>query len=439
MTVVVSMKDVGPSRKQLTIEVPGSVVEEETKKVTREFGRQVRLPGFRPGKVPPGVVRKRFAQQIDKEVADRLLPRYWFQAKEEKALEPLLPPEVDEVGEIVPGEPLTFTATVDVRPEIELGELGEFDLPEAPVEPSDEEVGEVLDGLRREVADWRPVERAAARGDLVRARITELTDGDEETEPEPDSLEVEVGDPNVWEELSLALTGLGADQSARFSHRPPSAGGGDQPAPERHFEVEVQEVKEKDLPELDDAFAQKVGDFETVDALRERVVENLRARKKGERRDEREKALMEQLRQRYRVDLPRGVVDHEVEHLVNDYASNLAQRGVDVENVDIDWRQVATEARPEAEKRVHNRLILDAIAEREGLDLSAEEFEEGLAAVARMQEASVPQVRRAMDEAGRLEGFRRQLRRNKVIRRLLGEETEEPDSASEVAESSTTP
>ena len=121
MSVVLSLEDVGPCRKQLRVEVPAPAVEAETERVIREYGQRVRLPGFRKGKVPVELVRRRFAKDIEQEVKERLLPRYWKQAQAESAIEPLLPPEVDEVAELEPGLPLTFTATVETRPRIELG------------------------------------------------------------------------------------------------------------------------------------------------------------------------------------------------------------------------------------------------------------------------------------------------------------------------------
>ena len=116
MSVVLSVEDVGPCRKQLKVEVPAPAVEAETLRVVHDYGQKVRLPGFRQGKVPTELVRRRFAKEIDQEVKERLLPRYWRQAQAESSIEPLLPPEVEEVSDLAPGEPLTFTATVETRP-----------------------------------------------------------------------------------------------------------------------------------------------------------------------------------------------------------------------------------------------------------------------------------------------------------------------------------
>src|SRR5215207_1900003 len=217
MSVVVSIQDVGPCRKQLTVEVPAPAVEAETQRVVQEYGRRAKIPGFRQGKVPAHVVRQRFAKDIEHEVIERLLPRYWKQAQAESSIDPLLPPELAEDPELRPGEPFTFTALVEVRPPIELRNIKDFELPDPSVEPGSMEVDEKLDELRKQLAEWVPVERSAGRGDLVVAEITELTpalhapEGEQPgEEPKTETVQVEVGDERVWEELSAVLQGMSA-------------------------------------------------------------------------------------------------------------------------------------------------------------------------------------------------------------------------------------
>lgn len=431
MSVVVSLQDVGPCRKQLTVEVPAPAVEAETQRVIQEFGRRARIPGFRQGKVPSKVVRQRFAKDIEKEVIDRLLPRYWRQAQAESSIDPLLPPEVEEVRDLQPGEPLTFVATVETRPQIELRNIRDFDLPNPSTDPGTAEVEDAIEDLRRRLADWVPVERPAVRGDLVTAEITSLTGahgepGEEAHEAKSDTITVEVGDPQVWEELTVALSGLSAGQETTFSRRhehPPEAEGGQPVVHEQTFRVRATAVKERDLPPPDDEFAARVSqDFTTFEELREAVSRRLRHNKTEQRSEERQRALLDQLRERHPLDLPQGVVRKEVQSLVQDYAESLARRGVNLDQAHIDWNRVAEDMMPMAEQRVHARLLLDAVAESESIQVSEEEFERTLAVVARAQNTSTPQLRRALDEDGRLAGFRAQLRREKTIRHLLGEE-----------------
>lgn len=441
MSVVVSVQDLGPCRKQLTIAVPAPAVEAETERVLQEYGKKVRIPGFRKGKVPSELVRRRFQKDIEHEVVERLLPRYWRQAQAESEIDPLLPPEVERVEELRPGESLTFVASVDTRPAIELRNLTDFALPSPEVEPGEVEIEEAMDELRRAAGAWVPVERPAARGDLVSTRIAELTGGGdggdrgdgEEAAPEQ-LLEIEVGNPQVWEELSLALTGLAAGQETRFTRREAHETPEGRHEHERRFRVHAEAVKEREPAPLDDELATRVSaDFKTLPELRQAVVRRLRAQKEEQRREARQKALLDQLRERHPVELPQRVVDQEVEKLLNEYAEGLARQGVDLERSQIDWQELAGGMRPLAERRVHARLILDAVAEAEGIEVDETEFESTLAALARAQGSSTPALRKTLDEQGRLSTFRSQLRRDKAIRHLLGE-LRQPELAEAVEE-----
>lgn len=429
MSVVVSQQDVGPCRKQLTVEVPAPAVEAETQRVVQEYGRRVRIPGFRQGKVPANVVRQRFAKDIEQEVIERLLPRYWRQAQAESSIDPLLPPELAEEPVLKPGEPFTFTAVVETRPQIEIRNIQDFDLPDPSTEPGTMEIDDKVEELRKQLSDWVPVERPASRGDLVVAEITELTEGLHGETPQTETVQVEIGDERVWEEISAALQGASAGQEVTFDRHEPAVQHGDHehPARDRKFRVSVTAVKERDLPPLDDEFAKKVSpEFEGMDQLREAISTRLRAMKNDERREARQRALLDQLRERHPLELPRGVVQKEVESLVQDYAESLARRGVDVENAGMDWNAVANEMLPLAERRVHARLLLDAISDAESVQVGEEEFELTLAALARARNTTTPALRKSMDENGQLATLRSQLRREKTIRRLLGEEAGAP-------------
>jgi trigger factor len=439
MSVVLSIEDVGPCRKELRIEVPGPAVDAETERVVADYRKRVRLPGFRPGKVPTGVVRQRFQEDIDQEVVERLVPRYWRQAEAEAGLEPITQPELAGVEDHEPGEPLVFRARVEVRPEIELGDLSGFELPDPPAEPTDEEVDAALEELRRQAGDWVPVERPAGQGDLVAVEIDETTEG-EGKKAEPATIEVEVGSPRVWEELSVALSGLSEGQKGEFTRMDEEEGR----VRERTFRFQVRGVKERELPELDDELAQEIGEFESVEALTQAVRQRLAHQKSHDRHHAREKALLDQLRERHPLTLPEGLVDAEAQKLTQEYAESLARQGVDLEKTQIDWRAVAEQAMPAAEKRVHARLLLDAVARERGIQVPAEELEATLAGLAKEQGVQTGQLRRALDQDGRLAQLRAQLLRAKTIASLLGEEpgavpveAEPPEADETPAESGT--
>jgi trigger factor len=408
MSVVVSVEDVGPCRKQLKISVPAAALAAETERVIKSFAKDARLPGFRKGKVPPSLVRSRFKQEIEQELVDRLVPRYWRQAEAEQKLDPLLPPELGEV-DLRMDEEMVFTAIVETRPEIKLGDYREFRLPDPIVEPADDDIDKQLADLQRRVAPWKAVERTAGRGDRVTAEVTE--EGNE-----PQKAVFEIGDERVWEELGLAATGLSAGQSSTFRRRPQEG------AEAKEYKVKVEVVEEQELPALDDDFAKVVSRFATVGELRVAVAESLRSAGRRERRRQREGALLQQLRERHPLTLPEGVVQQETESMVREYAHQLAHQGVDLDKAQIDWGALAEQVRPEAERVVHAGLLLDAVAEAEAIVVPEEQLEGLLAEIARDRKTSALAVRRELDHNGRLQRLRRQLRRQRTVARLLGEE-----------------
>jgi len=440
---VVEIEQVGPCRQQLTIEVPVAEVEAETGKVVREFARGLSLPGFRKGKAPAKVVLGRFRDEIEKEVQERLVPKYWQKASEEKELDPLIPPQLQELT-MEPGEPLSFVAVVEVRPEIELHEYREFELPEERTEATEPEIEEAIDELRRRHGEFVASEREAARGDLVVGKIRELGDDDEEDAgedaeeigeeasaedeaEEDDDLQtfvVELGDQRVWEEMSLALTGARPGQTIEFTRR---EGEGPE-AVERRFRLDVGEVKEIELPELDEEFAARAGDFETVEALHEAVAEQISSRKEHDLRNRRRDALYDQLCERHPMVLPEGVVAQEVERYAADHLEYLSSQGVDVENANLDWGRLEGEIKPRAERQVQVRLLLDAIAKAEEIELDTDKLESVLAMLGRQRGTTGAALRLQLEREGRLEDLEAQVLRDQTIGYLLGDDTAGDDT-----------
>jgi trigger factor len=398
--------------------------------VVGDLAKKVRLPGFRKGKVPAGLVKRQFPEEVYRETIERIVPRYWRQAAAEKGLDPLGPPQVGDVH-LHDGEPMTFTAVVEVRPDFELRNYKDFALPAAGTEPTAEEVDRALEDLRKGSAEWVATTRPAAVGDRAKVELTETPETTGGTASpaaetaEPQAATVEVGSPRVWEELNLALTGLAVGQSARFTRR---EGEGDD-ARERTFELRLTELEEPRLPALDDELARKLGKFESLEALRAQVAARLHAARRDEADAERQRVMLDQLTERHPMPLPDGVVKSETEELLREYAEGLARRGVDVERAEIDWQKMGEEARPHAERRVKARLLLDAIAERESIAVSEAEFEQALAVLARVQGVPSGALRQRLDSAGELGGLRSRMRREKTVRYLLGESGGEAPAA----------
>lgn len=437
MSVVKEYEELGPCTRRLTIEVPAPAVDAERGRVVRDIARKVQLPGFRKGKVPPKVVEKRFADDVEKELVERLVPRYLRQAEAEKGLTPLLSPQVKDFS-AEPGEDMTFVAEIEVRPEIEIGELDDIELPEPEEEPEEQEIEAALLDLRRSRATWTEADRAAATGDRVTGVVVSLAEDDDgeaaEDEPAeatgaeeageggsekpPMRFRVEIGGEGVDEKISLVLTGAKPGGSVRVEELPNH----DAPGP---FRLEVETVEEQELPELDDELAAEVGDFDSVADLREAVETQIRLSKKQDRRMEREKALLDTLRSRHALQLPQRVVGRELERMMHETADRMMAQGIDIERAQIPWEKVQEDLRPRAEHRVHARLILDAIVAERDVRVDERELERILGRMAAREQVSSQSLRQQFSRTGQLDDLRQELRREQVIRELLGEEDPE--------------
>ncbi len=441
MSVVLNVEEIGPCRKELKIEIPAPAVDAETARVLGEFGRKASLPGFRKGKVPQSLVQRHFGDDIRREVVERLVPRYFRQAVAEKGIDPLLAPEV-EMAKVESGAGMTFIARVEVRPEIELRNYKDFSLPTPPVAATAEEVTTAIADLRLRHAEWKPAARPAATGDRAKIELKPVVppaaDGASEVVAEAQTVDIEVGSPQIWEEISLAVAGLSVGQGSRFTRKEPAAPRSEreegdlrpdapaEPAVERSFEVRLVELSEPILPPLDDAFAAHLGKFSSVAELEADISRRIGNAKRDDALRQRETAMLDQLTERHPIPLPDGVVHREVDELLRDYAENLARRGVDLEGAGLDWQRLGEQAKPQAERRVKARLLLDAISAQEKIEVGEEEFEQALALLARAQGIPTPALRQRLDEGGQLAGLRAQMRREKTVRRLLGESEPAP-------------
>ena len=430
MTVVVSKRDVGVCRQEFEIEVPASEVDAEYLRVARDYRRRARIDGFRKGKAPLDLVRQRFAGAIGEDVSERLAPKYWRRASEEDGVQAMLPPSVAPV-QAAPGEPLRFTVTVDVEPEVEIGDSRSFELPRPETEPSEAEVAELLEQVRLQRSTWVPVEGAAARGDRVRGRIHRAAmpgyvaetaaedpdpDQDDHRGPATHDFDLELGDERAWPELTDNLTGLSAGRKAEFERTEMD----EDVERQRGYEIEVDEVLERKLPDVDDDWAGSLSaTIETVDDLRRQLGEQVRARKVEQAGQQRADALLDQLRERYPVTLPVAVVEREALQMARSYANNLARQGFDFERQQLPWEQLMEEIRPQAQKRAHASFLLDRIARDDGVEATAEDLERALEIMARGRNTNRGRLRRELERDGGLEMLRVELRRDRTVQALL--------------------
>ena len=432
---ILNYSEVSESQRVFEIEIPSEEVERARQGITRNFARRANLPGFRKGKVPESVVAHRFASEIREELLERLIPDALGSAIAEKGVQPLGRPRIEDLR-FEEGKPLAFRANVDVRPPIDPGDYTGIPIHEAPVEPTKEEIDQTLARIRESHAEFLPIEgREARRGDYaivdIAHRLVEVTSpvlytgageaiSDENAGQweRDEKMTLEVGHPDSMPEVNEALLGVRPSEARRFRKTfPPDFPNDKYSGKTLDYEVTLVALKEKRLPELDDEFAKHVGNAESAAELRTKVSAGIRAEKEAERRRKFHREILDNLLSGVRISAPPVLVDAEVESALEDYAGYLHSRGVDPKEAD--WDKLAADARPGAERRVKEYLLLDEIARREGIEITDTEVDAEVRSTAARRGVDFGELRSRLEKNGRLGSVRQEIRLQKAMTWLI--------------------
>jgi len=371
------LETLNPTRVKLTVEVPFEELKPSLDAAYRKIGGQVSIPGFRKGKVPPRVIDQRFGRAVVlEEAVNEALPELYGRAVEENDVQVLGQPEVD-VTELEDGQHLTFTAEVDVRPQFDLPDYEGLEVKVDDAEVTDAEVEEQVDGLRERFATLTGVDRAAADGDFVSMDLAATVDGQAVEELTAKGLSYQVGSGSLLDGLDEAVTGLSVGESKNF---PTTLVGGDHAGQEATVTVEVKSVKERELPELDDDFAQTASEFDSLDELRDDVrkrVGEMKALQQGvQARDK----VLEALLANVDIPLPEGVIKAEIDSRNHNMAHQLEAAGMSRDDFLTAEGQTAEEFDADIEKRTREAMtaqfVLDKVVEKEQLSVNEQELTE---------------------------------------------------------------
>jgi trigger factor len=370
-----TVETLSPTRVRLAIEVPFAELEPSLKKAYREIASQVAIPGFRKGKVPAQVIDQRVGRgAVLQEAIEDVIPQQIFAAVQEHDVKLLGRPSVDNL-EFEDGKPLKFTAEVDIRPELTLPELSSIKVEVDPLTVGEEEINQQLDALREKFVTLKTVERAAANGDFVQVDLAATVDGAEVEGGSATNLSHQVGSGTLLKGLDEAVLGLSAGESTSFVSQ---LVGGEHAGRDADVGVTVRTVKERELPALDDDFAQLASEFDTLQELRNDLEERITRVKKVEQLyAARDKALSE-LVAKTGVPAPEGVVADEVAQRKQSMVEQLERMGASLdeylkveekteEQIDSDLKEAAAEG-------VRIQLVLDTIAEKENVQVTDDEF-----------------------------------------------------------------
>jgi trigger factor len=413
----VAVEEVDGCRRRLAVEAPTEMVAKEWERAYGRVQKQARLPGFRKGHVPRSLVKLHFADDVRREVAEHLIPDVYRQAVSEARLDPVEEPELRDVR-LEEGAPLSFVAVVEVKPAITLGEYKGAAVRHGATPVAETEIDEALARMREQHAEFRTVERPAASGDLVIVNYTLAPENHEPSKAE--GYAFVIGEGSVMAEIDEAVLGLRAGDgrgiTLRFpdDHKTESLRGRAGTA-----DLTVVEVKEKILPALDDELAKTLGDFDTLDAVRAEVRKQLEARRVSDERHALEDKVLEVLLARHEFAVPEVLVTRQVAHHIEHARERMRRQGVDPDRVQLDYARLMSELRPAAEKAVRRALLLDAIADREGVAPSEAELEAEIEKIAHASQRPPPAVRRMMEKSGDLEGVRRALRERMMLDFLI--------------------
>jgi trigger factor len=414
--------DVNETRKNVRVEIPSDVVDAEIERVARGYSRTAKVPGFRPGKTPPRVIKQRFKDQILNEVAQDLIPRAVGDVLRERGVEPVDTPDVRDVT-IEPGQPLTFTASFDTVPAFEPGDYTTISLRRPSSRVEDEAVNDALERLRLRAARFEPVEgRGLEHGDSALVDL-ERREPDGKTDTHR-GVSVELGSPANPPGFDQELAGLETGANKTFTiHFPADYPAAELAGSDMTYTVTVHGIKKKVLPALDDEFAKDLGEFDSLDALRVRVREDLEHEARHGAEREMRAGLMKQLAARVPFEAPASLVDREIDRRIEDFARRLMEQQVDPREAGIDWNAFRESQREAAREAVGGALALDEVARREGLEVTEEEVEREVARYGERTGRTPAAVRARLEKEGGMPRIHSGLRREKAIDFLMARAT----------------
>ncbi|MGY1620643.1 trigger factor [Geodermatophilus sp. SYSU D00965] len=420
-----TIEELGPTRVRMAIEVPWGDLDHAFGEVYKELGRQVRVPGFRPGKVPNRVIDTRVGRPVVLEqVVQHAIPEVYSEVVRENQVRVLGQPDI-EVTRLDDNDTLAFTAEVDVAPKIELPSLDDLSVTVDDVEVTDEEIDQQISVMRERFAMLTAVERPVQDGDFVSIDLEARLDGEVLEDGSTTGMSYEVGSGSLMEGLDDALRGLSADESKTFQTamlQGPNAG------QNADVTVTVRSVKEKELPELDDEFASTASEFDTLEELREDVRTRLARTKVMQQGAQARDKLVEHLIATVEVPIPENLVDREIEWRNSAMERDLQQAGMDwdtfLQMSGVEDREAyEADQRKNIEEAVRTQFILDAVADAREVTVDNEDLSAQIMAQAARSRVSPEQYAQQLQQGGNIAEFVADVRRTKTLAQLLEQTT----------------
>ncbi|MBC2605654.1 trigger factor [Pelagicoccus albus] len=378
----IDIQDVNDTRKTLAVSFEASEIAAEETQLLKQFSKQAKIPGFRPGKAPVNMIRQRFGKQIKDELRQRVISKAYQDGTKESKLDLLNVVDLAD-AEIAADQDAELKFTVDVRPEFEISDYKELPVTGLSEEVGDEDVEAAITQIRTERAEFSPVEREAAKGDYVKFSHEGTIDGQAISEIAPEK-PVYAKMPQTWEEIGSEhglIPGLGdgleglktGDKKEIEVEFPADFTVEALQGKKAVYAVEVQEVRERKLPELDEEFCKAQG-AESVDQFKERVTEMVKGRKSQERRADIRRQVTEAISDKVNISLPQSLVDYETEMAMRQVVQSNVRKGISQDKLEENKDEIHAESKAAAEEAVKLQLILTQIAEKEEIKVEDADF-----------------------------------------------------------------
>jgi trigger factor len=402
-------------RRELELEIPAEEVTKASEKVAKEFAKMARVPGFRPGKAPISLIKRRFAEDIKSEVLQNLVPETVEKAVAEQKLSPVSQPQVDKL-EFKEGEPVKFRASFDVLPEFTLASYKNLEIEMPEMNLTDEDVAKALTEMQQRAAAFTPVEgRAVQNNDFVQVKLNGTPEGGGEP-LQAESVLCHVGAEETMEPFNENLRGANVGDHKDFDVNYPA----DYPDPKLagklfHYSVDVLGVKTKQLPELNDEFAKDVSDATSLEELKTKIRESLEHERAHRQKDLQREKVIGELVKLHDFPVPETLVEHQMDVRLERVVRSLAQQGVDPRAVNVDWVSLRRRQEERAKEDVKAELVIDRIATEEKIEVTDEELDHEIEHMAGHSGESAEAFRARLTKEGALDRMKAKLRSDKTI------------------------
>ena len=403
----------------LEISIPVDVVESETSRVVDDIQKRAKLQGFRPGKAPANLIRKQFAGDIRQKVLENLIPVHLQKQLEAENLNAVDTPEITDVH-FHDFAPLKFKATFEVFPEVALGEYTNVEVPYQDPEVPEEDIAKRVDEIREQKAQYINIDpRPVADGDFAVVALESLA-GVEGEPVKTEEMQLEIGAKDTFEAFTENLRGLTPGEEKDFEVTYPEDYGSEKLAGKTvKFHAVLKGLRRKELPDLDDEFAQELGDFRTVDELREAVRKSIFAQRQQEAQQTAKNTIVDKLVEAHDFPVPEAFVERQIKNRVEQRLRAMAEQGIDPRKLQLDWEKVKESQRDQAVKEVKASILLGKVSERESIRATRDEVDGEVEKAARQMRKPVAAVHMEFEKDGTLGRIASHIQTDKTLNFLF--------------------